>query len=102
MAIVLDFFITIGRLVNFKMLHPFSILKYIVSICVPAVIVTGISSFVTYNFFAYAITFGDLVINVFLTEIIMLVLIVLLGLNTDERCFLKQMIPFLKEKKNYE
>ena len=101
-AIVLDLFITIGRLVNFKLLHPFSILKYVCHICIPAFFVTVVSSFISMKFLTGATGFGWLVVNVVLCEIVMFVLIIAIGLNKSEREMIKQMLPFSRKVGNNE
>ena len=94
-AIVLDVVITVGRLINFKMLHPFSISKYILEICTPAVIVTVISFAITMSFFSSATNFFALVKNVIFTEIVIFSLIFVIGLHKDERAMVKS---FLKRR----
>ena len=93
-AILLDAFITIGRLVNFKRLHPFSISKYCIHILVPALLITAASVWINMNYLSNAGSFGRLVANVAICEVIMAALIFTIGLNQRERLLLKNLLPF--------
>lgn len=99
-AIVLDALITVGRLVNFKMLYMFSILKYCKKIFLPAVLVTFISVIADYCMFSGADSFLQLILNVLGSIIIMSMLIYFIGLNKKERRFIKDLLPFMKQ--NYD
>lgn len=88
-AIALDVVITAGRLLNFRMLHSFSIAKYTIEICIPAVSVTAIALAISIKFFSSATAFFELIKNVVFTEIVILLLIFAIGLHKDERILVK-------------
>lgn len=94
-AIALDAFITVGRLVNFKKLHSFSISQYLLEICFPAALITILSLVVSMTFLSSADNFILLVKNVIMIEVVVFSLIFVLGLKKDERTFV---INFLKRR----
>ena len=96
-AIIIDLFITFGRLQNFKLLYNFSVSNFVLAIIVPAVLITGISVFINLMFFSNAINFITLFYNVVGSIVVMLISIYVLGLNNQERRILKELIAFKKK-----
>lgn len=97
-AIVIDVFINIARLLNFKILYQFSILNYLSYICIPATFASAFSVFLAYYFFSEASSFIEFLKNVIFSEITMISLIIIIGLNKKERNMLKKIISI---KRNY-
>lgn len=100
-AIVLDLLITFGRLINFKRLHPFSIIEYLYHICLPALVVTVLSALSAIYLFSDADKFNVFVLNVVMCEIILLPLIIFIGLSkTERRVLVRRMSCFRKDANN--
>lgn len=96
-AIIIDLFITFGRLQNFKLLYNFSISNFVLVIIMPAVLITAINIFINLMLFSNAISFITLFYNIVGSIVVMLVSVYVLGLNNQERRILKELISFRKK-----
>ena len=97
-AVLLDIAITVGRLINFNRLYDFSILQYSKKIFLPAIIVTICATVLNGLFLSNAQSFIHLVGNVIACEIIMVALIMLIGLTSQERSTVMGMFPIFRRK----
>lgn len=91
-AIGLDILVTIGRMVNFKLIYPFSLLRFSFEIFFPAIIITAISLIVSILLLGNATSFLNLIANVLLTIFLIVVLILFIGFNQRERNMIYRML----------
>ena len=99
-AIVVDVLITLGRLIIFKSMYPFSILLYVKNILITVFAVTVVSAAVSYRWLSHAQNFVQLIINISVSLLLMILLIYFIGLNKKERMLIKRNIPFMRKKRN--
>lgn len=97
-AILIDLLMTFARLLNFKQIYTFSVLQYCKQILLPLFVVTALSVLVDFMFLGNAESFLHLIRNVIGSVVVMCCLIYCIGLNGNERQFVKGMIPFRKKR----
>lgn len=94
-AIFISFLMGFGRMIVFKRIYHFDIKRYILDVVLPIFIIVILSSSIMNYAMGHAVSFVEFLIKALGSVIINTLLIVIIGLNSDER---KIFFSFIHEK----